>query len=104
MGIGAAIFLMAAGAILTFAVDVSVSGLDIAVVGVILMIAGAIAFVLDVAVFAPRRRRPVTTTENVETYANPAAPVSRSRRQRTTTDYYPDEDPAAYPENYRRVR
>lgn len=104
MGIGAAIFLMAVGAILTFAVDVSISGLDIEVVGVILMIAGAIAFVLDVAVFAPRRRRPVTSTENVDTYTDPAAPVSRFRRRRTTTEYYPNEDPTAYPENYRRVR
>jgi len=56
MGIGAGVFLIAVGAILTFAVDYSVSGIDINVVGVILMIAGVIGIALDLAVFAPRRR------------------------------------------------
>ncbi|MGF7236429.1 MAG: DUF6458 family protein [Frankia sp.] len=56
MTIGAGIFLMAVGAILAFAVHVSLSGLNIAVIGVILMIAGAIGIALDLTVFAPRRR------------------------------------------------
>ena len=43
MGIGTSIFLIAAGAILYFAVDADVSGLDIATVGLILMICGASA-------------------------------------------------------------
>ena len=42
MGIGVSIFLLALGAILTFAVEATVEGLDIATVGVILMIVGAI--------------------------------------------------------------
>jgi len=42
MGIGISVFLIAVGAILAFAVDVTVSGLDLDAVGVILMIAGAI--------------------------------------------------------------
>ena len=42
MGIGVSIFLLAVGAILTFAVEASMSGVDIDAVGVILMIAGAI--------------------------------------------------------------
>jgi len=42
MGIGISVFLIAIGAILTFAVEVSVQGVDIGTVGVILMIAGAI--------------------------------------------------------------
>ena len=42
MGIGISVFLIAVGAILAFAVDVTVSGLDLDTVGVILMIAGAI--------------------------------------------------------------
>ena len=42
MGIGVSVFLLAIGAILTFAVDASVSGLDLDTVGVILMIAGVI--------------------------------------------------------------
>ncbi len=42
MATGTSIFLIALGAILTFAVDVSVQGLDLAAVGVILMIGGSI--------------------------------------------------------------
>ena len=46
MGVGASIFLIALGAILTFAVEADVSGLDLGVVGVILMIAGAIGLAM----------------------------------------------------------
>jgi hypothetical protein len=42
MGIGVSIFLLAVGAILTFALHVSVSGIDLNTVGVILMVVGAI--------------------------------------------------------------
>ena len=42
MGIGVSVFLLAIGAILTFAVDASVSGIDLDTVGVILMIVGVI--------------------------------------------------------------
>lgn len=47
MATGSSIFLIALGAILTFAVDAEVSGLDISVVGVILMIAGAIGILVS---------------------------------------------------------
>ena len=47
MSIGASIFLIAAGAILRFAVTVSVSGVDITVVGLILMIAGVIGLLVS---------------------------------------------------------
>ena len=47
MGTGFSIFLIALGAILTFAVDASISGLDINTVGIILMIAGAIGVVVS---------------------------------------------------------
>jgi len=56
MGIGVSIFLLAIGAILTFAVDASVSGLDISVVGVILMVSGAIGLLLTMLVFGRRDR------------------------------------------------
>ncbi len=56
MGIGAGVFLIAVGAILTFALNVSVSGIDLDVVGIILMLAGLIGIALDLAIFAPRRR------------------------------------------------
>ena len=47
MGIGTSIFLIAIGAILTWAVNKDLSGVDIQVVGVILMIVGAIGILLD---------------------------------------------------------
>jgi hypothetical protein len=46
MGIGASVFLIAIGAILAFAVNVSVSGLDLATVGWILMAAGTIGLLV----------------------------------------------------------
>lgn len=55
MGIGVSVFLFAVGAILTFAVEATVSGLDISTVGVILMIAGALGLIMTLAVFGPRR-------------------------------------------------
>lgn len=67
MGIGINIFLIAVGAVLTFAVDATVAGLDITVVGVILMVAGAIGLILTLLVFAPRRRRTVTETSRART-------------------------------------
>ncbi len=45
MGIGVSIFLIALGAILAFAVEVTVSGLDLQTVGVILLIVEAIGLV-----------------------------------------------------------
>ncbi len=47
MGTGTSIFLIAVGAILTFAVDATVSGVNIDTVGIILMIAGAIGVVVS---------------------------------------------------------
>jgi hypothetical protein len=57
VGIGVSIFLLAVGAILTFAVDAQVSGLDISMVGIILMAAGAIGLLLTLLVWGPRSRR-----------------------------------------------
>jgi hypothetical protein len=47
MGIGVSLVLIAAGAILAFAVDAEVSGLDIATVGWILLIVGIAGIVLS---------------------------------------------------------
>ena len=47
MATGTSIFLIAVGAILTFAVDAQVSGIDISTVGVILMIAGGIGVLIS---------------------------------------------------------
>ncbi len=54
MGIGVSIFLLAIGAILTFAVNASVSGLDINVVGIILMVCGALGLLLTMLVLGRR--------------------------------------------------
>lgn len=45
MGIGISIFFIALGAILTFALHASVSGIDLNAVGVILMVVGGIGLV-----------------------------------------------------------
>jgi hypothetical protein len=76
MRLGTAIVLLALGAVLTFALRVDVSGIDLQVVGWILMAAGALGIVLEMALWAPRRRR-VTRTD---AYL-PGAPA-----RRTTTD------------------
>ncbi len=65
MGIGVSVFLFAVGAILTFAVNATVSGLDLATVGVILMVAGAVGLIMTMLVFG---RRGGTTETVVEDY------------------------------------
>lgn len=57
MGIGVSIFLIAAGAILAFAVHVSLSGISVQVVGVILMVAGAIGLITSMILFGGVGRR-----------------------------------------------
>jgi len=47
MGLGVSLFLVAAGAILTWAVNATVSGVDINAVGVILMVVGLVGLVLS---------------------------------------------------------
>jgi hypothetical protein len=47
MGLGVSLFLIAAGAILTWAVNATVSGLDINTIGVILMVVGIVGLVLS---------------------------------------------------------
>jgi hypothetical protein len=64
MGIGASIFLMALGAILTFATNVSISGLDLDVVGIVLMLAGAFGLIMTMLVWGPRRRTRVLTADD----------------------------------------
>jgi uncharacterized YccA/Bax inhibitor family protein len=51
MGIGVSLILIAVGAILTWAVNASVSGLDINTIGVILMIVGAIGLLATLTIF-----------------------------------------------------
>jgi predicted membrane channel-forming protein YqfA (hemolysin III family) len=65
MSIGASIFLLVIGAILTFAVNVSTEGFNINTVGIILMVAGVIGLLLSLlfwSSFSPYRRRRVVDT------------------------------------------
>ena len=80
MGIGFSIFLLAVGAILTFAVHATVAGIDIRVVGVILMAAGALGLILTMVVFTPRARRSISSTRTVD--AVPAATATAVPPQR----------------------
>ena len=50
MGIGMSIFLIAVGAILRYAVNVTVEGIELQTVGLILMIVGIIGLVISLAV------------------------------------------------------
>jgi predicted membrane channel-forming protein YqfA (hemolysin III family) len=65
MSIGASIFLLVVGAILTFAVNVTTSGFNINTVGIILMVAGVIGLLFSLlfwSSFSPYRRRRVVDT------------------------------------------
>ncbi len=59
MGIGVSIFLMAVGAILAFAVNVSSDGISLTTVGVILILLGVVGLLLSLVLWedwVPRRR------------------------------------------------
>lgn len=65
MGIGVSLFLLAVGAVLTFAVEVTAEGFNIDTVGIILMIVGAVGLLLSLlfwSSFAPYRRDSGGTT------------------------------------------
>jgi hypothetical protein len=71
MGIGVGILLIVVGAILTFAVNATVTGINLDVVGWILMLAGATGLVLFLY-FSLRRRTPRTvTTERYDDTGQP---------------------------------
>jgi len=82
MRLGTGIVLIALGAILAFAVNVQLSGVDLRVVGWILMLVGVLGVVLEMAVWAPRRRRVVQT----DAYGR--APDGAPMRQTRTDETY----------------
>jgi len=70
MNIGFSLFLVAVGAILTWAVTAEVAGLDVKAMGVILMVVGLVGLVLSMlfwSSFAPFARRRDVRTDVVET-------------------------------------
>jgi Flp pilus assembly protein TadB len=82
VGIGGSIFLIAVGAILAFAVHVSVGWVSLNVVGYVLMIAGLIGLLLTLWFWNNRRR----------TVATHAVPVERERvvDEQRRVEYPPD--------------
>jgi hypothetical protein len=62
MSIGSSIFLIAVGAILYFAVNVTVSGLEISTIGLILMACGALGLLISLFFLASSRRAPEERT------------------------------------------
>ena len=75
MGIEISIFLMALGAVLAFAVNLTVSGLELDTIGVILMVVGAIGLVASLVVWGGwSRPRPMVEDSYVE-----EPPVERRR-------------------------
>jgi hypothetical protein len=65
MATGSSIFLIAVGAILTFAVDATVQGIDIATVGIILMVAGVLGLLVSL-LWLDRATAPRAETRVVE--------------------------------------
>ncbi|WCB92593.1 hypothetical protein DSM104299_01290 [Baekduia alba] len=72
MGIGTSLFLIAAGAILRFAVTDEVSGIELSTVGLILMIVGVLGLIISLfLLMAPRRQETVVTRDR---YVDPPPP------------------------------
>jgi hypothetical protein len=64
MGIAASVFLIAAGAIMSFAVETdSSNGFNINNAGVILMVIGLIGLLVSLIIWAPRRMRQTVVEE-----------------------------------------
>ena len=57
MSIGAALFMIAVGAILRYAVSDSIEGIDLPVIGLILMIIGVIGLLISLFMYANTTRR-----------------------------------------------
>jgi hypothetical protein len=83
MGIGASVFLLAIGAIITFAFNIRVGWLDLDVVGWILMAVGAFGLVFSLTMM--NRRRTVVVTQPVQP-TQPVYPDQRVVEQRTQYD------------------
>lgn len=77
MGIGVCVLLLAGGAVLTFATDVSLSGVDLNTVGIILMLAGALGLVVTIGLTrAGTRPESTVPAAHQGPYPQAAAPYS----------------------------
>jgi hypothetical protein len=82
MSIGLGIFLLVVGAILVWAIDLTVTGIDLQLVGYILLAAGALVLLLGI-VLMTRRRNSVSTTRTV---ADPVSGEQVTRRENSIDD------------------
>jgi hypothetical protein len=65
MGIGSSIFLLAVGAILTFAVGNQVDFINLVIVGWILMGLGIVGLIASMVMFGPRKTRRVSESRSI---------------------------------------
>ncbi|WP_350349599.1 DUF6458 family protein [Agromyces sp. G08B096] len=84
MSLGLGIVLFAIGAILAFALNVTVDWIDLQMVGYILMAAGAVVIVLGIILIA-RRRRSISTSR---TAVDPATGERVTRDETSTPETY----------------
>ena len=88
MGIGVSVFLIAVGAILAWAVEVTTEGIDLNAVGVILMVVGLIGLCGSLLFWSSvspwGARRTVTRDAYVGDGYVEERPVARRRRERVT--------------------
>jgi membrane-bound ClpP family serine protease len=82
MSIGLGIFLLVVGAILVWALDLTVTGVDLQLIGYILLAAGALVTILGI-VLMTRRRSSVSTTRTI---ADPANSERVTRRESSIDD------------------
>lgn len=74
MTIGIALLVIAAGAVLRFAVTARVSGINIATLGDVLIAVGVLGFLISLGLLVSLRRRRTTVVEQ-QTYPAPPAAV-----------------------------
>jgi nitrate reductase gamma subunit len=81
MSIGFGIFLIVLGAILTFALNISLDWIDLDLVGYLLMGAGVVVTIIGIALLARRRQTITTERSRVDPTAN-----ERVTRRSTESD------------------
>jgi len=86
MGLVVSLILIAAGAILIWAVTAEVAGLSIDAVGWILLIVGVVAFLLTLVLWSPWSTRRATRAEYVEERPVRERVVERPRRERVVEE------------------
>lgn len=103
MGIGVSVFLIAAGAILAFAVDMPRNALDLGVVGVILMLLGGVGLLAAMILWndwQPGRRREVDLYDGLD---EPDVVIDRSNRVAYDDPAYEESGPYRDPVMRRRT-